>query len=306
MAASPTNDTYAPRGGVRLTLHVRRSISLVGVPLALCGCGGGTGGPAGGDVGGAQPPPGPHVWYRPTVETTWQWQLQPGADGRINTGYDVDVYDIDLFDSDPAVVAGLQASGRNVICYFSAGSFEDFRSDAGAFLAEELGNPLEGFPDERWLDIRSDNVRRIMLLRLDLAVQKACDGVEPDNMTGFANDTGFDLTADDQLAYNRFIADAAHERGLAVGLKNDLDQVVDLVDSFDFSVNEQCHEFDECDLLLPFIDAGKPVFNAEYDTRFITDEHLRSGMCADALALGLRTLVLPVALDDSVRFSCDR
>ena len=33
--------------------------------------------------------------------------------------------------------------------------------------------------------------------------------------------------ADDQLAYNRFLANAAHTRGLAIALKNDLDQVTD-------------------------------------------------------------------------------
>ena len=38
-------------------------------------------------------------WYRPMVETTWQWQLQPNADGGINTTYDVEIYDIDLFDA---------------------------------------------------------------------------------------------------------------------------------------------------------------------------------------------------------------
>ncbi len=58
-----------------------------------------------------------------------------------------------------------------------------------------------------------------MLRRLDLAVTKGCDGVEPDNMDGYANDSGFPLTAEDQLTFNRFIANEAHRRGLAVGLK---------------------------------------------------------------------------------------
>ena len=31
-----------------------------------------------------------------------------------------------------------------------------------------------------------------------------CDGVEPDNVDGYVNDTGFDLTAGDQLDFNRF------------------------------------------------------------------------------------------------------
>ena len=31
------------------------------------------------------------------------------------------------------------------------------------------------------------------------------------------------------------------------------------------ALNEQCFEYNECDTLLPFIDAGKPVFNVEYE-----------------------------------------
>ena len=244
-------------------------------------------------------------WYRPTADTTWQWQLQPGAGGDLNTAYEVDVYDIDLFDTDESVIADLQAGGRRVICYFSAGSFEDFRDDAARFEASDLGKTLDGFADERWLDVRSDNVRQIMLARLDVALQKGCDGVEPDNVDGFANDTGFDLSAEDQLAFNRFLANAAHERGLAVGLKNDLEQIPELIDYFDFSVNEQCHEFDECGALRPFVEADKPVFNAEYADSFVDDAAARRAMCEAATDLNLRSLVLPIDLDDAFRFSCD-
>ena len=240
-------------------------------------------------------------WYRPTVATTWQWQLQ----GTINTTYAVDLYDIDLFDTPATLIASLQASGKRVICYFSAGSFEDFRSDAASFRSQDLGNPLGGFADERWLDIRSASVLAIMEARLDIAVDKGCDGVEPDNMDGFTNNTGFNLTPGDQLTFNRTIANEAHERGLSVGLKNDLDQISDLVAFFDFQVNEQCHEFDECAALDAFITAGKPVFNAEYDAQLVSDAAARAQLCEAALIRNLRTLILPLDLDDSFRFSCD-
>jgi len=244
-------------------------------------------------------------WYRPAVTATWQWQLQPDATDNINMTYDVEVYDIDLFDVSDSVLADLHAQGRKVIAYFSAGTYEPFRSDADGFQASEIGNTLEDFADERWLDIRSENVRQIMLARLDYAVLRGFDGVEPDNVDGYANNSGFPLTAVDQLAFNRFIANAAHERNLAVGLKNDLDQITELVQYFDFAVNEQCHQYDECDALEPFIDAGKPVFSAEYADVYVNLSLIRNQMCADSLALGLRTLVLPVDLDDSFRFSCD-
>ena len=283
-------------------------LAIVAVVISCMVAGCGMAMPDNGDTGDRLDPDLPPItegeWYRPRVDTTWHWQLQPGDSGEINTGYDVEVYDVDLFDVPDSLITRLHAEGRRVICYFSAGTCENFRDDADQFQAADLGYTLEDYADERWLDIRSDNVHRIMLARLDFAVDRGCDGVEPDNVDGYANDSGFDLTVDDQLAFNRFIANAAHERGVSVGLKNALDEVDELVDYFDFSVNEQCHEYDECGLLQPFLDAGKPVFNAEYADQFVDDAAERQSMCSDAVDQGLQTLILPVALDDSFRIVC--
>jgi hypothetical protein len=243
----------------------------------------------GGDAGRAG-------WWRPPAGVTWQWQLQ----GRLDTHYDVDVYDIDPRMVPAAVVRRLRAGGPRVVCYFSAGSVEAFRSDP-ALPPAAVGRPLVGYPDERWLDVRRAEVRTNVLTELDRARDRGCDGVEPDNVDAYANPSGFPLTAADQLAFNRFVAGEAHRRGLAVGLKNDLDQVPALVGDFDFAVNEQCHEFDECAALRPFVAAGKPVFNAEYAARFRRDP---AALCAAARREGLRTLVLPVALDGSSRVAC--
>ncbi len=233
-----------------------------------------------------------------TRDSTWQWQLQ----GDLDTSYDVDVYDVDLFDTPEATVDTLRAAGRVVVCYFSAGSFESWRDDAGTFATSALGDLLDGYDDERWLDVRDSSVRTVALARLDLAVTKGCDGVEPDNVDGYTNGTGFALTDDDQLAFNRFLADAAHERGLSVGLKNDVDQIPELAEQFDFAVNEQCHEFDECGAYEPFLRQDKPVFNAEYAASFFADPGV---VCGSARELGVRTLLLPLELDDSSRVSCD-
>lgn len=201
------------------------------------------------------------VW-RPAPGTTWQWQLT----GEIDTSFAVDMYDIDLFDAPQSVIDSLHQDGRIVICYFSAGSYEAWRPDAAAFPAGIRGNPLDNWPGESWLDIRQlDTLGPIMQARFDLAVQKACDGVEPDNVDAYANDSGFPLMANDQLAYNTWLAAEAHSRGLSVGLKNDLDQIPDLLSHFDWALNEQCFQYDECDLLLPFTQAGKAVFGVEYE-----------------------------------------
>jgi len=238
--------------------------------------------------------------YTPPSLSTIHWQLQ----GNINTNYDVDIYDIDLFDTSKVLIEQLKSDGKKVICYFSGGSYENWRSDKGEFVAADLGKTLDGWAGERWLDIRSDNVKRIMKSRLDLAKEKGCDGVEPDNMDGYANNTDIALTANDQLVYNRFIADESHARGLSVGLKNDLDQINELVDHFDFAVNEQCHEYTECDTLDPFIQQNKAVFNVEYKRSYKDDAAKWAELCTDAATRKFTTLVLPLDLDDSFRNSC--
>jgi len=200
------------------------------------------------------------IWI-PPLNTSWQWQLT----GTVNQSYNVVMYDIDMFDNDARVVASLHAKGRKVIGYISAGSWENWRPDADEFPASVLGRNLEGWPGERWLDIRQiDILGPIMTARMDLCKAKGFDGLEPDNIDGYANDTGFPLTYQDQINYNIFLANEAHARGLSIGLKNDLDQVQDLLPYFDWALNEQCFQYKECGKLRPFINAGKAVFQVEY------------------------------------------
>jgi len=76
------------------------------------------------------------------------------------------------------------------------------------------------------------------------------------------------------------LAAEAHAHGLAYGLKNDLDEVPQLVADADFAINEECFQYNECDGLQPFIDAGKAVFQVEYTVRRSRDEgreHLSAG-----------------------------
>ncbi|SMO63333.1 Glycoside-hydrolase family GH114 [Alcanivorax sp. DSM 26295] len=238
-------------------------------------------------------------WYRPAVDVNAQVQLQ----GTPNISYDVELYVLDLFDTDSAVIDALHADGRKMICYFSAGTFENWRDDAGRFAAADKGRRLGNWPGERWLDIRSQNVRAIMADRLDLAVQRGCDGVDPDNVDGYSNRTGLPLTYQDQIDYNTWLAAQAHQRGLAISLKNDLGQIDDLVAHFDFAINESCHEWDECELLMPFIEAGKPVVHINY--LYADDPIGRAELCLYTRGLGFNTLTLPQLLDGSFRYSCN-
>ncbi|BFO20856.1 endo alpha-1,4 polygalactosaminidase [Streptomyces sp. KM77-8] len=256
-------------------------VTLLALLLAACTT---APGPDTKDTGGTKSPSADR--WRPTPGTDWQWQLS----GRLDTSVDVPVYDIDAFEHPKETVTALHRDGRKVICYLSTGAWEDFRPDAGDFPKRVLGRG-NGWEGERWLDIRrTDVLEPLMAERLDMCRDKGFDAVEPDNMDGYRNRTGFPLTAADQLRYNRLIARLAHERGLSVGLKNDLDQIPELVGDFDFAVNEQCAQYGECARLTPFIEADKAVFHVEYELS--TDR-----FCADSRRLELSSLLKRYELD---------
>jgi endo-alpha-1,4-polygalactosaminidase (GH114 family) len=202
-----------------------------------------------------------YSWWHPAVGLTWQWQI---GDNDIDTSIEADVYDIDLY-VDQAIIDELHAKGRKVICYISVGSWEDWRPDKDQFPPEVLGKDYDGWPGEKWLDIRQiDKLAPIMRARLDLCKSKGFDAVEPDNMEIYTNDTGFPLTSEDQLKYALWLADEAHQRGLAIGQKNAADQVADLVDMYDFAITEDYFYYGDEGKMMPYIQAGKPVFAAEY------------------------------------------
>jgi hypothetical protein len=237
----------------------RASLGLA-LAVALTACGG-----AQEPTAVAQPSAEPtaaaaKVW-QPRPGTSWQIQLQ----GTIDTTVKARVFEIDGLDNSAGLVRRLQAKGRKVVCYFSAGTYESFRDDRDTIPAETRGKTLADFPDEQWLDIRAlDKLRPMIESRLETCRSKGFDAVDFDNVDGYANDTGFPLTAADQLRFNRFLAARAHAAGLAAGLKNDLGQIPQLVRDFEFSVNEQCFQYRECDRLLPFIRRDKAVFHIEY------------------------------------------
>lgn len=225
------------------------------------------------------PSPVVTIW-RPALKTSWQWQLV----NSIDTSIDVAMYDVDLFDVDVATVAALHAEGRKVVCYMNAGGWESWRADADQFPDDVVGGNLDDWEREKWLDIRRlDVLGPIMKSRMDLCKAKGFDGIEPDNVDGFLNETGLPLTYEDQLRYNIWLADQAHERGLSIGLKNDMDQIPDLLTHFDWALNEQCFEFEECETLLPFIQAGKAVFHVEYELDV-------GEFCDQAIEFGLNSM----------------
>jgi hypothetical protein len=218
--------------------------------------------------------------WSPPVGIPWQWQL----DGQLKLSVDAPVYDVDGFETSAHQVHRLHALGRHVVCYVNAGAWENWRKDKNDFPASVLGNALDGWPGERWLDIRRIGVLGpIMRARIQMCANKGFDAVEPDNVEGYANKSGFPLSGRDQLRYNRWFANAAHKAGLSVALKNDLGQVKALISSFDFAVVEECFQYRECGKAVPFVDAGKAVLETEYELS-------RAAFCAKAHDLGFSSM----------------
>jgi len=233
--------------------------------------------------------PAPLRW-RPALVTSWQWQLT----GTLDTSIDAAMYDVDLFETPASTVRALRAAGRKVVCYISAGSWEDWRPDKDAFPSSVIGRSYDGWPGERWLDIRRITLLApIMRARLDQCRDKGFDAVEPDNIDGYLNDTGFPLSAEDQLRYNRWFADEAHVRGLSVGLKNNPEQVEALVAHFDWALTESCVAEGWCEQMRPFLQARKPVFATEYTDTGMTIDRL----CAAASRLQINAILKHRSLD---------
>jgi hypothetical protein len=230
--------------------------------------------------------PAPEHWTPPPSA---RWQIQ--FTGNIDPSIPVEIYNLDLLDTTPETIADLHTRGIKVICRFSAGTLEDWRLDTDKFFSSIVGKDVPDHPGEKWLDIRNlQYLAPPMLERISLAAQKGCDGVLPDHVDGYVNDTGFPLTADDQLVYNMFLANAAHQNGLGVGLMNDQEQIPALLPYFDGVLNESCFTTSQCNLLLPFAQAGKAVFVIEYQMSAET-------FCPQARQLGFNALHKNPALD---------
>ena len=200
--------------------------------------------------------------WQPPAGATFQLQLQ----GKVDTSVKAEVFDFDLFDNGAKVVDRVHKRGGRAVCYLSAGSYENWRPDRDDFPKRVIGKKLEGWPGERWLDIRRrDDLRPIMAARLDLCLKKGFDGADFDNLDGYKQDSGFPIERRHQLRYNKMMARLAHHRGLAAGLKNVPQVVPDLEGHFDFAVNEQCYQYEECRPYRRFIRHDKPVFVIEYE-----------------------------------------
>jgi hypothetical protein len=125
-----------------------------------------------------------NIW-QPKVSTTFQMILSGIVDidpHAPSVEPDVEIYDVDLFNTPRDSVLALQQLGKKVICYFSAGTSEDWRPDYSSFPEKAKGAKLPDWPGERWLDIRKEEVFNVMKSRIKRAADLGCDAIDPDNM----------------------------------------------------------------------------------------------------------------------------
>jgi hypothetical protein len=130
---------------------------------------------------------------------------------------------------------------------------------------------------------------------MQMCKDKGFDAIEPDEITGWSNSPGFPITYQDQIVYNKAVASWAHAIGMSIGLKGDLEQAHDLVGDFDWTLNEECYQYDECTTvtnsggpgadgrdypgLQLFVQQGKAVWIAEYKSYTVTQW---AAICADS------------------------
>jgi hypothetical protein len=214
------------------------------------------------------------------------------------------VYDIDGFENPASTVAALHGQGAHVICYIDVGTAENWRPDYSEFPAALLG-ASNGWPGEKWLDTNPNGpdysiLQSIMTARFKMCAAAGYDAVEPDNMDGAENSTGFGITVAEQDQYDEWVANEVHSLGMSVAQKNFEDQSSVLQPYFDFVIEEQCFQYQDFSDLAPYTKAGKAIFEVEYQGQGPSP----ASFCPSANAAGYNSVEFDLDLDGKVRVPC--
>ncbi len=218
------------------------------------------------------------------TDVSWQVQLSGAFDGSVEAW----LYYVDADNLTAAELLLLKTRGCHVACYESAGTYEPWRDDAASFPEEVLGNAVAEYPNERWLDIRSGAVVSLMNARLDRLRDVGCDSVVLANVPTSGEETGFSVTAAEQLSYLVGLSEGIHERGLMAGLGTAEDRVTELSPVFDWAYAQGCWVNGQCGAYAPFVEARKAVLAVEFG-----DSSTAATLCAGVAGSGINLLVKP-------------
>ncbi|HUB69334.1 MAG TPA: endo alpha-1,4 polygalactosaminidase [Acidimicrobiales bacterium] len=255
-------------------------------------------------------------WWHPGPLSSWQYDLDWPVAVPTRLG-PVQAYDIDWDGSGQGtegqvreLVARIRSEGGHAICYVDVGAWENYRPDASEYSPKLLGASMDGYPDERYVDIRQwaddpgpggATLSRILAARFERCKSEGFSGVETDIDDSYTDNTGFPLTLGDEVTFDTRVANLLHSLGLAWFLKNGINGdsfITDMEPLADGTVNEQCWQYQECSALVPFVKAHKPVLNVEYVPE---DE---ASICRQALAFPMATMDTDVNLEGDLNWAC--
>ena len=244
--------------------------------------------------------------WDPAANTTWLWQI--GTRRTALNDVDIAAYDLDWQLQTAADTATIHANGKRAICYFNAGAYQPGQPDEAQWTQAMKGNGVQGWPGEFWTDTRRSDVRAIMAARIQACKDKGFDAIEPDNLDGYANNPGFPMTVADARDYVQFLGATAHQKGLAIFLKNMTDDgnPAALAQYVDGAVNEECQAFTECDVYANanWVGAGKPVLQTEYEGATTDAAWKTSAACTSANAAGRMAARSNLDLDGTLWLRC--
>lgn len=248
-------------------------------------------------------------WPQIKPNTRFAWNLQSApSETALDNQSGPKVYDFDFLNSNAAQIARIKAKGVDVVCYFSAGTDEDWTPDHDQFKAGDTFGKLPGWEGEQVVDTRSTNVRSIMYNRIQTMHNLGCNGIDPDNVDAYTNIKS-PLTATTALNYMQFLSDTAHNFHMSIALKNSgnlvnqkLPDGQTVVQAYDYAIVEQCYQYKECDLYKPFVDVGKAVTILEYKGTAST--WATSADCKDADAKNYDAYLTSLSLNGGPSTAC--
>ncbi|MDV6375134.1 endo alpha-1,4 polygalactosaminidase [Deinococcus arenicola] len=219
----------------------------------------------------------------PSGKVAWDIQIGVNYERDVKLAPGVKLMDLDGFETSAAKIAELKQQGVYTLCYINAGSYEPYRPDSARYPDALKIQRDPNWPDEAFLDVRdvfrpNSVLASILTDRMKMCKAKGFDALDPDNLQNDENVTGGRITLQQQIDFNGWVADQAHQQGLAVFQKNGPDKILlrdrtgkMMVEKFDGILNEQCQQYRECASLAEYSKRGKLVLNLEYQRNKVLD-----------------------------------